>query len=630
METSRKKPRIDEDKQDYVFFGTSIIGSDGIEEGKYEPVWRQEVRDERGRRRLHGAFTGGFVAGYFNTVGSKEGWTPQSFRSSRKERAILKVSKAEDYMDAEDLAEREEERHLRTNDDFIGIGCEDINQEKKGSILDDLIIKKESVGIRLLKKMGWKEGQGVGPLVKRSALDDETEDEYASKYLFAPKDSIIDFFKNKTDLYGLGYVPAPAIERLQHLTDNNTPKFGISGTSFGYGVLNEDDNEYDHEVYDFESSKIKYDTVLDHEEKKKSVSNTKLKPVTKHLFVPRKKNTVGIEVKRCQDGSLPLNGFIVSEVYCIEKKAWFDPPVVPSDYVPCAPHSERKIISGNLLQPRDRGAILGETPLPGKSVFDFLSPSARERMVQATGRTDLPPARNEGAMMRENPEPFIPLIDKKMALDALNNKFLPYEDNQDKKKRYILFLQEHAGIVQRGSYESVAPHDYKKEADEFAKSARIFKPMTGIMKNRFTSSSSFSSVSIVDNSSKGGIIDIPAKESNTAEEAAKMNMFGSLTRIITTFYPARLLCKRFNVRNPHPDKQSDISNVNDDSKNELVNLSVVENIMREVKGDETYILPEKRQEILNIDDTTNKALEKERPDMDIFISIFGDDKDDDN
>jgi hypothetical protein len=33
----------------------------------------RQVRDEKGRRRLHGAFTGGFSAGYFNTVGSKEG-----------------------------------------------------------------------------------------------------------------------------------------------------------------------------------------------------------------------------------------------------------------------------------------------------------------------------------------------------------------------------------------------------------------------------------------------------------------------------------------------------------------------------------------------------------------------------
>lgn len=31
------------------------------------------VKDEKGRKRFHGAFTGGFSAGYFNTVGSKEG-----------------------------------------------------------------------------------------------------------------------------------------------------------------------------------------------------------------------------------------------------------------------------------------------------------------------------------------------------------------------------------------------------------------------------------------------------------------------------------------------------------------------------------------------------------------------------
>jgi len=60
--------------------------------GEFVPLWKQDVRalannfsaskwltnryqvrDEKGRRRLHGAFTGGFSAGYFNTVGSKEG-----------------------------------------------------------------------------------------------------------------------------------------------------------------------------------------------------------------------------------------------------------------------------------------------------------------------------------------------------------------------------------------------------------------------------------------------------------------------------------------------------------------------------------------------------------------------------
>lgn len=36
-------------------------------------IGEQVVKDEKGRKRFHGAFTGGFSAGYFNTVGSKEG-----------------------------------------------------------------------------------------------------------------------------------------------------------------------------------------------------------------------------------------------------------------------------------------------------------------------------------------------------------------------------------------------------------------------------------------------------------------------------------------------------------------------------------------------------------------------------
>jgi hypothetical protein len=37
------------------------------------PIQDQVVTDEQGRRRFHGAFTGGYSAGYYNTAGSKEG-----------------------------------------------------------------------------------------------------------------------------------------------------------------------------------------------------------------------------------------------------------------------------------------------------------------------------------------------------------------------------------------------------------------------------------------------------------------------------------------------------------------------------------------------------------------------------
>ena len=58
----------------FVRVGSAIVkpGEDD-KANKFVPVWKQTVTDEQGRRRLHGAFTGGFSAGYGNTVGSKEG-----------------------------------------------------------------------------------------------------------------------------------------------------------------------------------------------------------------------------------------------------------------------------------------------------------------------------------------------------------------------------------------------------------------------------------------------------------------------------------------------------------------------------------------------------------------------------
>jgi len=67
----------------------------------------QIVTDERGKQRFHGAFTGGFSAGYFNSVGTKEGWAPASFKSSRSDRAkqAVQPASAEDFMDDEDFNE---------------------------------------------------------------------------------------------------------------------------------------------------------------------------------------------------------------------------------------------------------------------------------------------------------------------------------------------------------------------------------------------------------------------------------------------------------------------------------------------------------------------------------------------
>ena len=50
--------------------GTALIAKGAGPRSRAVVPWEQQVTDSEGRRRFHGAFTGGFSAGYYNTVGS--------------------------------------------------------------------------------------------------------------------------------------------------------------------------------------------------------------------------------------------------------------------------------------------------------------------------------------------------------------------------------------------------------------------------------------------------------------------------------------------------------------------------------------------------------------------------------
>ena len=66
----------DGDEDMYASVGTPfevLETAEDVEKAKARKDKEQYVLDEQGRRRFHGAFTGGFSAGYYNTVGSKEG-----------------------------------------------------------------------------------------------------------------------------------------------------------------------------------------------------------------------------------------------------------------------------------------------------------------------------------------------------------------------------------------------------------------------------------------------------------------------------------------------------------------------------------------------------------------------------
>ena len=68
LKRTRKEYEADLQAQQspFVYYGTPLppLDPEVRDDGSFVPVWKQEVRDERGRKRLHGAFSGGFSAGY--------------------------------------------------------------------------------------------------------------------------------------------------------------------------------------------------------------------------------------------------------------------------------------------------------------------------------------------------------------------------------------------------------------------------------------------------------------------------------------------------------------------------------------------------------------------------------------
>lgn len=90
-----------------------LRAADPEKQAKFKHGHQTEVVDAQGRVRFHGAFTGGFSAGFFNTVGSEEGWAPSEWRSTRDSRGgVSAAMRPEDFMDDEDLAGRHGEGKL--------------------------------------------------------------------------------------------------------------------------------------------------------------------------------------------------------------------------------------------------------------------------------------------------------------------------------------------------------------------------------------------------------------------------------------------------------------------------------------------------------------------------------------
>ncbi|KAL1961963.1 hypothetical protein VTN77DRAFT_744 [Rasamsonia byssochlamydoides] len=723
MASKRSRAAFEADLQaqqsPYAFYGTPLppLDSNVRDDGSYVPIWKQEVTDERGRKRLHGAFTGGFSAGYFNTVGSKEGWTPSTFVSSRQNRAKdMKQQRPEDFMDEEDLREQEESRRLQTADDFAGFGSTQSYLAGRGGLMDLLKIEGETMGVKLLKKMGWREGQGIGPKVRRKAklADDGSleDDDSSGTHLFAPENPPMVAFVRKLDHKGLGFEGEARLDsglrsengpgKDSDSEDASDPFFGqrlegkkpknkreVRRGGFGVGVLNDTGSD-EEDPYSM-GPQISYNRTIGGDKKKKKPKPAdERKPIgsSNPLLTHRpvfisKKNSLARGFRKCHDGRLPLDGFVladgISSLSISEKK--YEPPEIPKDWKSSKrPSTERDVSNyvstadaakASTLDPKARAELLGEAQLPGKSIFDWMTPEARERIVKLTGRTDLPPARGEKApkgyemsesQKRKDLWDLVPRLDKDIAIQALNRAvggWMPYSEDESKRARYRTFLEVRAGL--RDGLPDRLPgsttEEWVTEMQEFARAAEVFKPISGIMASRFTSASSApTKASDMPDSSTSSdtLLTRPrTKPEDPAEEAAKIGMFGPMTRSTLSFYPSRLLCKRFNVKPPShvqldPGEFPGAEGGHDrsrfptaahqaggGSRLDLVSQDVMNQLAREsglgsrampaATDAEKPTLVETREKIV-IEPERNEALEGERPGEAVFKAIFGSDE----
>ncbi|KAK6210616.1 hypothetical protein LQW54_006100 [Pestalotiopsis sp. IQ-011] len=705
----------------YVLFGTPLPPSDPSvrDDGSYVPVWKQEVTDERGRKRLHGAFTGGFSAGYFNTVGSKEGWAPSTFVSSRTKRwkdgdenKNRGAQRPEDFMDDEDLAEKAESEKLQTADGFAGLGSTQRDGADQGGLAGLLRVRGETMGVKLLRRMGWKDGQGIGPKVRRKARLDVggKNQESADTHLFAPENVQMIAIIKKLDRKGLGYAgetrlaPVTSNTKTKDVGSSDEEEEGgplIRPASFkkkkpksarggiGIGILNDNGSD-DEDPYEV-GPRISYNRVIGGDKKKKKALNTtSANPSLRSapIFISKKSalSKAGKNLKRCHDGRLPLDGFVFGTTSedlttSINSQGKYPPPQIPPGWKSSKqkrgdPSSSAYTSTGDAakasnLDPKARAALLGEAQLPGKSVFDFLNPEARSRIASATGKANLPQALGEvPAGYALTPEEKqrellaqIPKLEKDTAIAAITrgaSGTAPYADDEAKRARYRTYLEYSAGFANTSLPNKLAAQssqDWLRELREFHSCAMIFRPMTGMMASRFTTSSS--SKFIGGSSGDGNeLVSKPApKPADPAEEAAKMGMYGAMTRSTTDFYPTRLLCKRFNVPAPlhvQPDSEPEPAaktsasvwnNIPAPSNGSTGGVAMtLDDLLQQAQQNSdaatgpnlagnTSAAPEPPPQAaakVEIDANVNEAVEGDRAQDDVLKAIFGDSSDDED
>ncbi|XP_069702113.1 G patch domain-containing protein 1 isoform X2 [Periplaneta americana] len=427
---------------------------------------------------------------------------------------------------------------------------------------------RDTVGIKLLKKMGWKLGQGTGPRVtkmqkkrlkeeykktqaklfgcsrpqdaniKRTDQDSESStDDENDGLTFAPDDYQTFLCKPKVNVFGLGYYGLDKREILgSHINlfeptplkiEEKKKKLLITGQAFGVGAFEEDDDD----IYACENMS-QYDFSMD------------TKPTTAH----DEKQQSSIISLNYTEGV--LTGFVIS-TKAITRKKCFPPPELPQEFRAVRVRKSRfepisakatsmsnmkenskdlkkKVLQHHNLTANDRAHILSETPQKSVTQEDKVNSQTREEHKTDTSET------------LKLPEKLV------LSTKTECTQFRPFIAHPEKQQRYEQYLAL-CKVGQKDQVSCLQPStmtewEKERERSEFERAAYLYQPLTGILNDRFVSAS-------VPEDFNGPVHPLSGQVDNASKQKTteKVKMFGSMTREETDWRPCSLLCKRFNI-----------------------------------------------------------------------------------
>lgn len=575
------------DDERFVRFGTALdpLDEDEIPSKKPINIEDQIVTDENGRRRFHGAFTGGFSAGYWNTVGSQEGWKPANFKSSRSEKADRQSQKATDYMDDEDLGEFGiAPQRLQAKEDFSKDRKRKLQQQSYGPIPGVPVLSqmlepsRDKVAVRLLKQMGWKPGQGIGARQTRSEkktvknrndremyvmqkygcevapstskeISDSSESE-EEEVTFAPDDFEPFACALKSNTFGLGYTGLGGLKesakgRSLHvnlfdgveLLDKNNRKVSIRGQAFGVGALEEEDADIyerdDMSKYDFEMGGKK------NKKKKRPVESQDLMVI--EGFQAASVNS--IYHKKIFSIKLPHS--FVPRNWLVRKTRFAPMDELQSSLLKKTEEHMKRGLGRHDLKPDERGNILGESskskPIEKKKENHWLEKIAQSASNFEKGQVITEKGEEVNlydSARKENEEVLEKAVKITKHIDT-SGVFKPFAGNEEKQVRYEKFIEsklfeneEIAKFLDDIQPFQMSPWDREKESKEFVQARKIYQPLQGIMGERFVTEATV----------------VAEKEQEKPKYDEKNQLI--VTRIKKMWKPCPLICKRFNIPEP--------------------------------------------------------------------------------